>query len=348
MPTCILTGLRAVSLFSVSQAAVDGSGVLVGARHLPDLDPRPARGRPLGGDRPPPLVEHLDRAISSGKTTTVECPVHDIEGNVIWFNTTFVPARDSKGNIKHIIGTSVNITERKQAELELQDQMETQKLLLREIDHRVRNNLSSLLALVNLSCKSARSVDELAESIRSRTQAIASIHSVLANTKWRGSDLANLILAITKPLNQKSGVTLEGPEVLIPPAQAQAIGLIVNELVTNCLKYGAMKSESGRVEISWSTQPATEFSQSILSLEWKESGGPTIEFEPSLSTGTTLIMGLARSELLGHADLSFPREGARHSILITLAAEATAQYSQSAIHASPDPLEPLRSVEEVS
>ncbi len=238
---------------------------------------------------------------------------------------TIHPRFDASGQVIGTVAVAMDITERKRVEAALQDQMEMQKLLLRELDHRVRNNLSSLMSLIDMSSVGAGSTDELAAAIRARTQAIASVHAILSEADWRGGDLKSLLVAIVRPATS-TVVRAEGERVLIPLAQAQALGLVINEITTNSLKHGAMSVNDGAVDITWTTQYA-EDDEVNLTLHWRETGGPRIETQPDPGTGTSVIMGLARSELCGRAELTYPPEGAAHTLHFTLAMDATAQFA---------------------
>lgn len=223
----------------------------------------------------------------------------------------------------------IDITERKQMEEAIQAQMETQKLLLSELDHRVRNNLSSLLSLIDLSRTGAGSIDDLASTMRSRTQAIASVHSILSGGNWLGGDLKTMVKTLVQP-PRNTQINAEGPTSMIPLSQAQALGLVINELATNSTKYGAMSVDDGSINITWSRQESGS-GQVDITLCWSESGGPPILGDPKPGTGTNLIVGLSRSELRGRADLTYPPEGALHTLHMTLAPDATAQFTATAL-----------------
>lgn len=241
-----------------------------------------------------------------------------------WVNSAVL---DQDGNVASIISVGRDITERKEAEETLQTQMEMQKLLLSELDHRVRNNLSSMLSLIDLSRTSAGSVEDLASSIRSRMQAIASVHSVLSRTQWRGTDLGGMVRSLIQSAPHDR-VNIDGPPVVIPLSQSQALGLVLNELITNSAKHGALSVDGGVVDVSWSTQTA-EDGQMSLTLDWREHGGPPIEAHPAPGTGTNLIIGLTKSELCGQAVLTFPSSGVEHRFHVRLATDATARFSQT-------------------
>jgi PAS domain S-box-containing protein len=210
-----------------------------------------------------------------------------------------------------------NITERIEAQEELRARAETERLLLRELDHRVRNNLAALLALVDLTRASASDVDGFARSIRSRVQTMATVHSMLARDQWKSVTLRELISKLTPPMSE-GHISIEGPVIAITAKQAHALGLAVNELLTNSQKYGALSSNAGEVEIAWSVcdqdGSCCDTAPPCVRMSWREFGGPTIDSAPTSGLGTTLIEGLMRAELGGKIDFNYDRNGVNHHI----------------------------------
>ena len=244
----------------------------------------------------------------------------EVDGSTICFDCHLVPEPNDEGEITSVLCLSRNITQRKQAERNLRNANSFQRLLLRELDHRVRNNLASLLALVDLSARSADSVIELANSIRSRVLAMSSVHDLLSRGHWTSLDLRGLVDALL-PADVASRVDVDGTPVPIAANQSTALGMVIQELIANSLKHGALASERGAVTIHWRDEgPGDEESDDDrrLTINWIESGGPPVDANPPRGTGTGLIRGLVRSELRGTANLSYPPEGARHRFTLTL------------------------------
>ncbi len=221
------------------------------------------------------------------------------------------PLTDVDG--KQLIGgVGLDITDQVKVEADLQRAVELQQLLFDELDHRVRNNLASLLTLIELSKKSADTVEQFAESIRTRVQAMSTVHTLLSVKKWGTLGLGELIGSMI-PNDLRPNVKLEGPPVRIAASHGTSVGMLIQELVSNSLKYGAL-SNRGRTEVQWT---AKETSDSwTIDLNWRERGGPPINWPCLPKIGTSLIKGIVRNDLRGCAELSYPPQGVEHRLQI--------------------------------
>jgi two-component sensor histidine kinase/integral membrane sensor domain MASE1 len=222
------------------------------------------------------------------------------------------------------------IEERAAAYRSLAGQTRTIQLLFDELNHRVRNNLASLLSLIDLSRGSAGDVDRFAGLISGRVRAMADVHSILASDRWSATSIAELIACIAPPELLRR-VRLDGPSVQVPPQQAMALGLVVHELITNSIKHGALGSSDGTVELAWAAQDATP-EHTTVRFTWREH--PSSRVEPAHParahphhngdsphrSGLDLIDGLLRADLRGHVEFSFPPNGAVHRFEVRLAA----------------------------
>lgn len=206
--------------------------------------------------------------------------------------------------------------ERRRAEEQLRHQADLQRLLFRELDHRVRNNLASLLGLISLTRRTTTGVDEFAEAMRSRIGAMARIHTLLSQSRWASIDLVQLIHGL-RPVGSGPRIQLDGPNCTIAPVRTTAVGMVLHELMTNSEKYGALGSTSGRVEITWAFDRA-DTGTDMLTIDWREHDGPEIDSEPAGGLGTSLIEGLVRTELHGTVTLRYPRGGAHHCLRMSL------------------------------
>ena len=253
------------------------------------------------------------------------------DGSVRWHRWTDRALFDGQGNVVEYQGVGVDITESKLAELSVKQANERLASLLkreadlrRELNHRVRNNLASLLGLVELYSKSSATVPELAEAIRGKVAAMREVHELISATSG-GADLASLVSRLAgsfaKMGQGPSRVTWEGPTVLLPPEVATATAMIVQELLMNSLKHGALADASGQVALEWA--PPAEGPG--LSLVWRERIPSRMAFadlvpDPSRvgmsdtppqhgGAGLSLVRGLASFELRGDASFSFEPAG---------------------------------------
>jgi two-component sensor histidine kinase/CheY-like chemotaxis protein len=190
---------------------------------------------------------------------------------------------------------------------------ETQRTLLLELDHRVRNNLASLLALVDITRDSTANVQDFAQSIGGRVRAMAQIHGLLSHAQWRSLDLKRLIETIAPPQSLRQ-LRLDGPPVEVPARQVTALGMVLHELMANSLKHGALAARAGRVDVTWRRSGIAGADQ--YTMQWTEQDGKPIAGVPTAGTGTELMLGLTRSELDGEATLSYPQHGADHRFVV--------------------------------
>jgi PAS domain S-box-containing protein len=257
----------------------------------------------------PPIAAHR-RALAG----------ESVEYETTWHGRTYAthvePLQDVAGQIIGSIGIALDMTERTEAEREVRARVEAEQLLLRELDHRVRNNLASLIALLDLSSESTVDARALVHSVRTRVQAMATVHALLSRSHWEPVRLKSLFGALIPP-DRGGTVELSGVDVGISATQAQAMGMVINELMINSLKYGALGVEQGRVRISWEMHAEEDAARRLL-LRWQDVGGPPIENEPEPGVGTGLLRGLVKSELHGSAELTYPREGVSHTLEIAL------------------------------
>ena len=192
--------------------------------------------------------KHLQNAI---KPAMPSAPSHQAEfrvcrpnGELRWCIGTAVASVDRTDHIVRISGVTVDITERKQAE-------EHQALLAREVDHRARNALALVQSIVRLT--RADTVKSYVAAIEGRIAALSRAHTLLAQSRWQGADLARLVddeLAAYRT-GEPQKLTTAGPDVSLEPRTAQTLALALHELSTNAAKYGALSVMSGRVRLTW-------------------------------------------------------------------------------------------------
>jgi two-component system, chemotaxis family, CheB/CheR fusion protein len=171
-----------------------------------------------------------------------------------------------------------DITERRQWE-------KRQQLLVGELAHRVRNTLAVVQAIAHQSLRTSRSSEDFVQGFDGRLSALASAHSLLVRTDWQGADLATLVESQLEAYADR--LRMEGEPVLLPPNLATPFGLILHELATNAAKHGSLSRRGGAVDLTWNVD--TGNNARILSVEWREHGGPPVKEPTTRGLGSALI-----------------------------------------------------------
>jgi two-component sensor histidine kinase len=206
-----------------------------------------------------------------------------------------------------------DITERKEAE-------EHQGLLLGELDHRVKNILARVAVVAKYTSEGSRSIDEFIRALDGRIQSMADAHALLSQNRWLGVGLADLVRRQLAPYTTKTNTVIGGPDITLSAAATQAVAMVLQELVTNAVKYGALSTSHGQVIVSWDHQPGRDATARLV-IAWRETGGPPTNVPSHSSYGINLIRGLIPRELGGTVNLVFGPDGARCDIQIPLKAQ---------------------------
>src|SRR5690348_3871486 len=194
-----------------------------------------------------------------------------------WYDVRLRPYRTVEDKIDGVVITFVDISERHQVEQALREGEARQRLLLGELTHRVRNILTVIQAIARHTLRGDQTNKELIDRFEGRLSALASAHTLLVHSDWKGADLAELAqqqLAAYAP--QKSDrLRIEGDKVLLPADIATPFGLVLHELAVNAAKHGALANRIGKVAVTWKATPQN--SPRMLHFEWRETGGPAVK-----------------------------------------------------------------------
>jgi two-component sensor histidine kinase len=158
--------------------------------------------------------------------------------------------------------------------------------------------------------------DEFVKALDGRIQSMATAHALLSRGRWSGVGLTYLIRHQLAPYTTDANTTISGPDVMLTPAQTQAVATVINELATNAAKYGALSVPDGGVSVTWVRTGADAVG--ILTIIWRELGGPPIMAPVRSGYGSRLIRDLIPHELGGTVELAFPSDGACCKIEIPL------------------------------
>jgi two-component sensor histidine kinase len=191
---------------------------------------------------------------------------------------------------------------------ELESAIARQELLAREVDHRAKNALAVIQAIVSIMPPAPG--PEFARAVDGRIRAMARAHTLLSQSRWEGADLASLVDEELEPYRAGERVAIDGPSVGIKPTVAQNFALAIHELATNAAKYGALSSPSGQLSVSW-TVAGDE-----LLLDWRETNGPSVVKPARRGFGSKVIEASVTSQLGGKIDYRWPESGLVVSIRI--------------------------------
>jgi two-component sensor histidine kinase/CheY-like chemotaxis protein len=245
----------------------------------------------------------LKKARRDAGSYQIEFRVCRPDGEVRWCLGTAAAIRDGANTISRISGVTMDITDRKEAE-------ERQSLLAREVDHRAKNALAVVHSIVCLT--RADNIKQYVAAVEGRIQALARAHSLLADSRWRGADIAQLIQEELAPYRAPNfdRIRILGRSISLEPRTAQALALAFHELATNAVKYGSLSSSAGGVEVGWHQNGSS------LELRWVEHGGPPVEISAAGGFGIRVIKASVESQLDGTVALDWRREGLRCTISI--------------------------------
>jgi two-component sensor histidine kinase/CHASE1-domain containing sensor protein len=185
-----------------------------------------------------------------------------------------------------------------------------QKLLLDELNHRVKNTLATVQSIAAQSLREASDVESVRVNFENRLIALSQAHNLLTRDGWRGANLSELALTELRPycgLGDER-IDLQGPAVWLAPNTAVALGMALHELTTNAVKYGALSNPKGRILLDWSLAER-EAGAERLTLRWREMDGPPVVPPSRRGFGTRLIAGGLAHQLDGKVDLDFAPTG---------------------------------------
>lgn len=227
------------------------------------------------------------------------------DGLVRWVAAKGRGIFDAKGRCVRVVGTALDITERKEAE-------QRQLLLAREVDHRARNALAVVQAIVRLTKSDTK--ETYVRAVEGRIQALAQAHTLLSESRWHGADVKRLVVEEIAPYGgaDPARVRADGPAVSLAPERAQSLALALHELATNSAKYGALSVPEGTLTVNWSVE------DSALALRWVEAGGPAVVPPTSHGFGTKIMNASIKHQIGGNVAFDWLPSGLQCALQIPL------------------------------
>ena len=240
----------------------------------------------------PQLREHIASVFQSGEMIEHQLS-RDNDG--FHYLVRLIPYRDGSGKIEGVVVTFVDITTIAEAETH-------QRVLISELNHRVKNMLAVTISIVGQTLKSAASPEAFAEALIGRLHAMARTCGVLSRESWKEAFVEEIVRQELEPFGLER-VSMSGQNISLKPQQGLSLGMVLHELATNAAKYGAFSLPEGSASVTWYV------SGGEFHLDWKESGGPVVSPPTTGGFGLSLVKGEIEYRLDGNIETSFASDG---------------------------------------
>lgn len=233
------------------------------------------------------------------------CPTR--KGTPKWWDVSVAPVLGDDGHPTKLLSISREITGMKQAEERL-------RLMMDELNHRVKNTLATVQAVVALSARSAADVADYKARVVSRLSGLAKTSDLLTHSNWVGADLRAILCGELDIYDDDAGtrVKLEGPSVMLPASMAVSLSMVIHELTTNAAKYGALSVPQGRVEVTWRARG--DKGHQRLTLTWIERDGPRVTPPTRNGFGSKMIQEALAQEANADIQVKYDPDGLRFSV----------------------------------
>jgi len=261
-----------------------------------------------GPDTTPASLDKLRAILASGEVGTVEITNYRKDGSKFLNSLQIGPIVNEEGRITHFFGSQLDVTDARNREDSARDLADA------ETKHRLKNIVSVLSVLIRLTARETLGPDALIREIIERVQAVGDAHiRILTGSESGKSPIHEVIGGIIGAYAARGSASydLDGPDIELTPDAVTPISLLLHELATNAVKYGALSTPGGAVDITWQT------GDGMLTLNWAEKGGPPVEHSGRAS-GSDIVGRLVEGSG-GKLEFDWRREGLRVRMDLPLA-----------------------------
>ncbi|MBT2245032.1 MULTISPECIES: sensor histidine kinase [Sphingobium] len=284
-----------------------------------------------------PEVWHINEPIYArvfaGETVTIENGLYPLVRRGvrqdIWLSLTYSPVLDTDGTVAGVLVTIVETTRRVLAEAALEERSQQLNMVVAELQHRVRNILTVVRSIFSRTVETGTDFEEIAGHFRGRLDALARVQVIVTQSADGTADFENLLRDELVSVGVQEGPNLEiiGQDVQMPAEIFETMGLAVHELTTNAVKYGAFRTETGKLTVTWQIESGGDATP-MLSFLWKEEGVPAVGLAPRHEGfGRELIEEAIPYRLGGSACLEFLPGGIQCSIKVPLPGKSCGQQT---------------------
>jgi PAS domain S-box-containing protein len=254
-------------------------------------------------DRQADLAQFSRQMVGKLDAYTVEKRYVHKDGHTVWVEVAASRVDDAAGQSLYGIRVVRDISERRKAE-------EHQRLLVNELNHRVKNTLATVQSIVSQSLRTSEAPRGTREAVESRLFALSRAHNVLTRENWEGALLEDIVADVLEPYqgsDRQGRINCRGSKVHLVPRMALALSMAVHELATNAAKYGALSNATGEVHVSWLVDHSS--TPALLLLRWQEKGGPAVEPPSHRGFGSRLIERSLAHDLDGEVRIEYAPTG---------------------------------------
>jgi PAS domain S-box-containing protein len=240
-----------------------------------------------------------------GEPGSTEIHYRRKDGSEFWASVLICPVRDRDEKIVQYFASFVDLTKHMDEESQMRS-------LIEELNHRVKNTLATVQSIVWQALRANKDPKQIADSIESRLFALSRSHDLLSEENWKSAGLVAVIENALEPFGVKNGradrLIIQGEDYRVTPKLTLALSIVMNELATNAVKYGAFSNDTGSIDIRWDLASLPQ-EESGLTLRWEEKNGPPVTLPTRKGFGTRVLeRGLAH-ELACSVNLDFRPEG---------------------------------------
>lgn len=246
--------------------------------------------------------EEIDRVIATRMPIRGDVPFQHREKGRRIYDYIFTPVIGANGEVEAIAGSTRDVTDRRMHEEHLQ-------LLVNELNHRVKNTLSTVQSMTRQTLGNAESLEDGNDKIEARLLALSRAHDVLTRENWHSADIQDIVTGAIASYDSRFAqrFVFDGPACRLDPKRALAVAMALHELATNAMKYGALSHDAGTVHIDWTIVQAA--GTESLHLAWRETGGPAVEPPTQRGFGSRLLESGLPNDLGGDVTLEYAADG---------------------------------------
>lgn len=270
-------------------------------------------------DEEPQILERIRRG---ERVESYETFRQRKDGSRIPVSLTISPVRNASGRIVGASKIGRDISAARESEQRI-------RMLMREVNHRVKNQYSVILSMIRETNKRSANPDEFERQVRERIMALARSHDLLVSADWKGATIFELLLAQAKPFGNEDRISMSGPSITLSPNAVQYLGIAFHELATNSAKYGVLSGKNGTIAVAWKVidSPAGE----LVRLTWTETDGPKVQSIAHSGFGTVVLKRVAPQAMSGTGDLQYGANGVAWTLEAPIAfVEASIFHEHSA------------------